>query len=1175
MGIIYAPPSLTAAQQRAVSTPGPLIVSASAGSGKTRVLVERYLRLLLEGCDIRRIVAMTFTRKAAAEMLDRTAGRLDRLFDAAVEPEELLLLRTLRERLISAQVSTFHSYCSGLLRRFPIEAGVPPTFGELSRADVAALTQDAIRAVVEQWITGNRRSDLAELISVFGSYGLLERSLEDLLASPQRLDVIRSTADEGAFWNCVSDVIRAIVAEQLALWRELWHRASTASLPPRAKRPPAETEEVLARVEHCYRGVVMHLGELDAPWQSALQEALTLFQSASAQRALRSPWKHVATAAESRQATRRASVIAAAIEASSEREQRAWKAQCLLLNLAREALEQIDAEKTLLAAFAPDDLQRRALALLNVESVRERLRWEIEHVLVDEFQDTDPIQYDVLHRLIPLPDVLGDMPELFIVGDPKQSIYGFRGADVRVFERARRDVVAAAGQGADVHLQTSFRMTPALVAVVNTVMRSVMPSQTAGYAVGYEELCTARPSDTCPDSHVALLIGMPEGTTEAELVASHIAQITGQDTTLRVWDEKQPVENSTGGSFRFPQYRDIVLLARKSSTFEPYVRALRAAGIPFRIESGRGFYQTQEVLDVLAFLRVVHNRHDDIALATVLRSPFIGLSDSELALIAASPPRHGSLADRLEAFVAREPSERIRAAAHLLDELLPIAIRMPPTALIRLLLRRTPWYARVQSSPRALQIEANVEKLLDAARQFERRGFRNLLDFVEELEQLRLVADAESEAAVVSDDNVVTLMTIHAAKGLEFPIVYLVGADQQTRPHHQRVVITDQLGVAIATIGDDESTALGTIARYLATEREDAEETRLLYVALTRAKDHLFIAGTLSKNRSSGELAEPAGYLGAISAALGITWHQQAGSRAATLSDYVRSDPDDEGNAVELSIEIIYTLPPTRAEERQISAPPRPLLIEPVASTLAGEIVSATQLMLLEKSPQEFYRVYRCGLPSREDAFRRALARIEEEDDVVGTLAGRIIHRTLEFLLPGQRHDTATIQAALDRALNEFRSSGMEAMRQRVERDVRATLEYLEAHHLLPMGGQMFVEQPIIMPIGEDFLLGVPDVLLLTPKGCEIWDWKTNRRDQRTATEWLEYYRTQLDTYLVLAAAAFADCAEFTIRLVMTRPPIEVAQRTLGRADIEPIRRRISALIERIKQTSVGVGKTP
>ncbi|MDW8272460.1 MAG: UvrD-helicase domain-containing protein [Bacteroidota bacterium] len=1163
---------LTAAQQHAVSGRGPLIVSASAGSGKTRVLVERYVRIILEGCDVRRVVAITFTRKAAAEMLDRVARRIEEIFAVATRPEELLLLRTLRERLVSSNISTFHSYCSALLRRFSVEAGIPPLFGELGAAERRQLVQQAIRTTVEQWISTEKRDALAELLRIFGSYRSLERSVERLLLSPQRLESLSRADNYGQYLQQVGKVVADIVHEVVLLWRQLEQRWQSAPLPRRQSAKEIACARDVLEILDGYIRAGGAQSVFDDEWKTVLADAISVFHTSTDYAPLRAHWAKYATPHEGRALRRAVQVLRAFIGATPELEYRAWAATEVLLELARQALVLMDSEKVQLAQFEPDDLQRRAVALLDVETVRDRLRWEIEHVLVDEFQDTDPLEYVLLEKLVPLP-ATDDVPELFIVGDPKQSIYGFRGADVRVFEQARQAITSAAGIGADIHLQTSFRMTPRLVAFVNRVMRTVMPTQTKGYQVGYEELCTARDLRTCPDSSVALLVAQASNDdplAEATLVARHILHITAQQP-LQVWDETLRPNGERAGDFRAATYRDIAILARKSSTFQPYIQALRAAGIPYRIESGKGFYQTQEVLDVLAFLRVVHNPHDDIALATFLRSPFVGLRDSELVQIAVAPPAQGSFYER---FVAKAqevlPNTPIHFAATLLAELLPIATRLPPAALIRLLLRKTQWYRRNRSSPRARQAEANIEKLLEAARQFEQHGFRNLLDFVEELEQLRIATDTESEAAVISDENVVTLMTIHAAKGLEFPIVYLVGAEEEARGWGDVLVLSDQLGATLSRI-ENTDTAVGKLGRYLLREREEAEEQRLLYVALTRAKDHLFIAATIGEYEedSAAPVSEPKGYFGAISRALGISWELHANISSVPIAEYVRSDPSDAGTLVEFPVAVISALPPAQPLQRSVSSVSYPQCVEPCVSSVEGEIISASQLLLFEKSPEEFYRVYRCGLPAREDDYRRALARLENEDEVVGTLAGQVIHRVLEYLFAqDQQFNEASIARALVRALSDVRSSD-ERLRYRAEQEVRAVLEYLAANELLRDAMAVLIEKPLMMPMGKDFLLGIPDVAVQTPRGWELWDWKTNRRDQRTAAQWLEYYRTQLEVYALLWSQAVPEQPQWTLRLILTRPPVEMATLVVSTVELSAAYARIEQMMAAIKRLTL------
>ncbi len=1146
----YQPASLTQEQRRAVTEAGPLIVSASAGSGKTRVLVERYIRLLLEGVDVRRIVAMTFTRKAAAEMLNRVAERLDRLYAQAEQPHELALLRTLRERLLRATISTFHSYCSALLRRFPIEAAVPPVFSELSATDRRHLRQRAIRSIVDKWLGGNRRDNLGDLIRAFGSYREVERHLERILTTPAR--VVRPSHPLPYLERCERAVYQ-IALQLVSLWEKLLQRA----------------DEVSQDMEACVLSArrVVQLGfclgsDRNAPLHNALNEFHTKDGS------LRAKWKRLADSTEAQAAKHWAVILQQALTCDLLTEQSAESVAATIMELASAAIRYIDEEKASIAAFEPDDLQRRAVELLNNARVRQRLRWEIEHILVDEFQDTDPLEYELVQQLVPLHDPVLDFPELFIVGDPKQSIYGFRGADVRVFERARGDIITASDRSHDVHLQTSFRMTPTLVAVVNAIMQVAMPKRTSGYDVGYEELCSTRDSSTCPQSTVALLIGADANET-ATLVARHIVQITSPGEHCLVWDDG-PLETDGGGGFRPAKYRDIALLARKSSTLAAYVQALRTAGIPFRIESGRGFYQTQEVLDVLSFLRLVHNRHDDVAVATFLRSPFVGLSDSELTLIAQAPPHERSFYERFAALAtSTNVSPRIEAAYALLDDLLPVATRLPPTMLVRLLLRRSQWYQRICAMPRAEQIIANVEKLLEAARQFERRGFRNLLDFVEELDSLRVVADTESEAAIVSDDNVVTLMTIHAAKGLEFPIVYLLGTDETSNGRHQQLVITEELGVILTSV-EGKSTLGGALAKSMQRQREQAEESRLLYVALTRAKDHLFIAGTIAPPSTEMKSRTPKSdsYLAWISKAFGLEWDSGYGVRSVSFSGFVRRYPGESPQQIDISVEIFYDLPQRDVVvDTEIPEPPRLDMTDSVSSTLSGEIISASQLLLYEHSPKEFYRIYRCGLPARDDEWKRALARLEREEDIIGTLAGKIIHRALEHLIT--RGSTLTAAVAIERALAEFQCTSLDNVRRRAVQDVEETLAFLDRNGLLEHTQRAFIEQAMIMPIGRHFLYGVPDVLIETAHGWEIWDWKTNCHDTRSAGEWLEYYRLQLEVYALLVAFAFPEQEHVTVRLIMTRPPVEMVHRTYSRAELHTIASRIDVLAQRIVRTAI------
>ncbi|MCX7929524.1 MAG: PD-(D/E)XK nuclease family protein, partial [Chlorobi bacterium] len=504
------------------------------------------------------------------------------------------------------------------------------------------------------------------------------------------------------------------------------------------------------------------------------------------------------------------------------------------------------------------------------------------------------------------------------------------------------------------------------------------------------------------------------------------------------------------------------------------------------------------------------------------------------------------------------------------DELLAIAIRMPPTALMRMLLRRTPWYSRVAVSPRRQQIEANIEKLLDLARQFEQRGFRNLLDFVEELDRLRTVADTEAEAAVISDDNVITLMTIHAAKGLEFPVVYLVGTDQQSGGRSSQLLAADPIGLAIKTTRNGEATVTGAIAHDILQQREQAEERRLLYVALTRAKDHLFIAGTLHTSSNAKASIQPRGYLGTIGAALGIEWDALLGMRSISIPAWVRTDAGNpEVKQLTVTVEIIHQMPAQTAPQVLHRRTAGSILTEPIIGAIEGEIFSASQLALFARSPEEFYRVYRCGLPARSDDMRRSLPLLEQPEQIVGTFVGRIVHRMLEILLPAQRWEETDILTTLERVLHEHQCIEMHALKNRVVSDVRSTLNFLRTHNLLTRVSSISLERPMIIPLGRHFLLGVPDVVLATGRGWEVWDWKTDRRDGIAMDELIGRYRRQLEVYALLVSYLHPKQTSYTVRLIATRPPVEMATLTLGQEDIQRVKCEIEETINQIEQLTL------
>jgi ATP-dependent helicase/nuclease subunit A len=502
-----------------------------------------------------------------------------------------------------------------------------------------------------------------------------------------------------------------------------------------------------------------------------------------------------------------------------------------------------------------DDLEARASTLLEHPRVRARWQAELHAVLVDEFQDTNDEQRAIIYALTgfappppdapPLPNP-PDPPQLFVVGDGKQSIYRFRGADVSVFRTVAADIQARGGQA--VALNTSFRTHTALLEWINTIFHAIFARRGSlrPYEVPFELLQPHRsPPDyeRCVELHC---IGeAPEAPTrrdaEARILVARIAALCAGAAGNLVYDR-------TRNHWRPPDYGDIALLFQASTAFEYYEHALREAGIPYLTTAGRGYYGRKEVQDLIHLLAVLYDPTDELALVGILRSPLFALDDETIlhlrfaeqpglweALMAEEPPG-GSTAGNTDSAAARAFA---RATLH---DLHTMRGRVTVVHLLREALARTGYLATISGLPDGERRRVNVEKLVDAARQ---SGIRELSAFSAYLEDLLKTEPREGEAPLESAGSV-RLMTVHRSKGLEFPIVVLPDLGRRSLRQQPLWLARRDYGLALRLrdhVGETQQSIAYQLALRAEQRMEQAERERLLYVALTRASDYLLLSG--------------------------------------------------------------------------------------------------------------------------------------------------------------------------------------------------------------------------------------------------------------------------------------------------------------------------------------------
>jgi ATP-dependent helicase/nuclease subunit A len=834
-----------------------LVVTAGAGTGKTALLVERALNLIAgAGIEVEAIAAITFTEKAAAELRSRLARGLDELRSLAqrrrplseadprseagrayawllggpgvTAPEiEGRALRALHD-LDAAAVSTIHGFCSEILRRHPLEARVDPSY------------------TVDEGP---------------GFEAILEREWERFLArelgpAAGREEIWRRAFRHPGALGAVRDLARALASFSLPAQAADPGRGYAAAPFERlfggpARRALQEIRLVLQRASGMNPNMQRFLAA-----SSALLEALLAG----------GPGALVAAAGSLPDYLEKDPPAPGARLAGAGKEEVAAAAGCAQELIAALAAVDEEAVAALHGAALPlaaacrelllssgrvsfDALLRLTRDLLAGQAgVRRAVARRYRTILVDEFQDTDPLQYDILLFLAEAEGPPAADPfqaalapgRLFIVGDPKQSIYRFRGADIEAYRRAVDRIVACGGER--LTLTASFRSPPEIVGPINAIFQPWIGRSPEGetFEPAYDPIDSAR--GPCGDAagRVEIWSVEAEGNVEerrraeADAIAAWIA------------GNVRPAEE--GGD---PAYRDVALLLRALTNAGLYAQALRRAGIPFVVEGGRDFYERPEIGDLLAFLRASANPNDAASVLAVLRSPLGGAPDSELL-------RFAEAGGRLDDAGAGPPDPaafpNLRRAFDLLSAFRLGTIGRSPDRTLRAALRDTPLPLLHACAFEGAQRLANLRKLVARAETLARDGL-SLEETLDALE--REVGGERSEGeSPLADETVdaVRILSIHKAKGLEFPLVFVpdVGRQARTRPEtgtRAAWLRRDGGHLAIRLAGGATNLAWACLAD-LDRRHAAAEEKRVFYVACTRARERLILVNS-SRGRSA------------------------------------------------------------------------------------------------------------------------------------------------------------------------------------------------------------------------------------------------------------------------------------------------------------------------------------
>jgi ATP-dependent helicase/nuclease subunit A len=1062
---------LTDEQKAAITARGPrIVVAAGAGSGKTRVLVKRIVCLLEDGVDLDAIAAITFTEKAASEM----KARLREEFRAHASTRDAAAMSRWRnyERMLdAARISTIHSFCMRLLKENTLYLSLDPDFSLLTEAQSSLLQRDVVRDTLRELLRGEDPAILR--LARERTFRDLTTLLTGLIPQlPHLTKLAREWPIEdpdgiAELWKVrANDVLMAEVQSygwqlRLNMLRHQLHRFDGLCTNPEDGRE--------ARRRFLIEQLDCLLSQPPAP--ECLSRVCAAVSNYHSRQGSRKNWPEEGNVYERLskiQDTAKGDILelCALPECNEEDEAECAQSTAALLQVCLFLDQRLREAKDARAVLNFDDLLTRTRDALDADpALASRAAAGLRHLLMDEFQDTDHTQLAIAEALC---NVEGG-PSLFVVGDAKQSIYRFRGAEVEVFGDVRRGVevlpLAQNFRSASgiLHFVNDFFAQSGLLGAVEPDFMALQPHREGAPGPDIEFLLSPRgstPKDTAKDARKR----------EAQLIARRIRALCNGPAI--VWD-------AAAKQHRQPRPGDFAILLRALSNVHIYTEALSAEGVEFGVVAGADFFERQEVLDILNTLKIVLDPFDEPALLAVLRGPFCALRDDTLALLCRDRPLPAAFWGDLVPEGIADP-EALAGARALLEELRSHASDSS-AEFLQVLLERTHCEAGVIALPGGVQRASNLRKLADIAAEFTAGGEPSLRRFTSYLDEMRSAAVREGDALLQPQEGgAVTIMSVHRSKGLEFPVVILADCTALNRGDNRGGAIAHHraLGAVLPSAAEDGATRsslwAGLIKRRNGREEMD-EHARLLYVALTRARDYLILAG-------GGQPVEKS-WLGLMDHTFGIM-DRADGSTFGTdtwqarICHSVEDAPAPAGNTTDGEESAPRWEEVFAHAEKTLPKPPA------AASLPVSALLDCMMPGLGAEEDRE---------PTPEPAGDAALVE-------AAMTRGSLVHRLFElwdFQGP----------APVDRVMQEAAASPRE--RARWQEDLQKIASAFAHQPLcteLAQAQTLLREHPFVLRAGQILVRGTIDALL---NGDTIIDYKTGRRSEEKA----ERYRWQLHFY--------------------------------------------------------------
>ncbi len=1136
---------LTPQQSKALDFKHSISLRANAGSGKTFVLAKRYLQIAIEGVvPLQNIAAITFTDKAAGELYKRIAEEIEIQIRSSTEKSERIKLEKIRRQLVSANISTIHSFCINILKEFPVDAELDANFTPIDANKSYELLELSIEETLKEKLEDTSNKEIKYLIRLFGSKVNLVKQLTTLIDNQKTVLKLKN--------NIYSDDVEKIAR----YFRESFNKYFLIIYLPQIKSLMKDLTTINNKVID------------DDPDNELANNAVysikELTENSKPEEIIKTINQIIETICTKDKKIRKVNYLHAGLrdgfgeainnvenilnnlsnieinKSTKGIEYHLALVGKYLINLFDDTLFLYDQKKRELSYLDYEDILIKTRTLLQSENVVKYLSDKFKYLMVDEYQDTNEIQYEIF---MPILDYL-KKGNLFIVGDEKQSIYRFREAELEVFNKTNLDISDKDGSEYLITLPDSFRMEPEICLLVNVLFKNLFYNPDKLYnEVEHSELICAKSDST--GGKVSILIAEDNSDIiEAELISRQILKLLNENPEI--------------------DWKDTAVLVRKRNAFKELEKQFAKYKLPYKIIGGRGFFQRQSIYDIYNYFSFLLDTNNDAALIGILRSPFFSVSD--LKIFEISLNYGSSFWDKI--LESKSDDERVTAAVNQLRQYLQLAGKKDFNTLLTEIFETTNFLTVLASRSDGEQELANIEKLQRITNTFSNQGFKTLYDYVNFIKDAITKLDEEAQAGLASQSNAVSILTLHQAKGLEYPVVFLYKCNEVSKKNTVKskyISVDKKFGLLTKVpvngdyFSDYKSVPLISIRDYIETKKELAEIKRLFYVGITRAKKYLFLSATIKKNNKFNISS----FLGLLIDGLNINLDLNEFIIEDDLK-FLRKENNSYKNIKKLYktfIPIIkeVELPEVKKSKTDERIKTKNFLLRNIEDSSKGEIISATKVAAYSQCPLKYKFIYKYGYSILYDDFRSFRNKdfyknnfnddagkedIRNVDEVespliknASTIKGQIIHKALQKEISNDNlkkfiYDEFTIASP-----NFFESQETKEIFTKNMLDMLNCFYQSGEYKYLSKFSNYKNETEIYLNEKNYYLYGIIDKLIITNDKYIIVDYKTDDIEKELIENRAKYYLNQLNFYVYIVSKLHKEFDEIEVRLVFLKFP--------------------------------------